>query len=169
MSSQANQNISQNPFWISHITAFFLILLELKWQIHSYTLVIPWKAWPDSRPHGQSLYLFSDQNYALCVGTYPWHVPNQLILGIPIDRVPKSKSCVFCLGMKFIFFLVSWSLSVARIILLKRCYACNTLWGSAGKSVLRFILVTLQTCYVKVRSFLKEWNQLCRGSDWEYY
>ena len=156
MFSQANQKRSQNPFLISHITAFFLILLELKWQIQSYTLVNPSKAWPDSRPHGQSLYLFSDQNYALCVGTYPWHVSNQLTLGIPIDRVPTSKSCVFCLGMKFLFFLVSWSLPVARIIFLKRCYACNTLWGAAEESVLRFILVALQTCYVKVRSVLKE-------------
>ena len=27
-----------------------------------------------------------------------------LKLGIPIDRVPTSKSCVFCLGIKFLFF-----------------------------------------------------------------
>ena len=27
-----------------------------------------------------------------------------LWLGIPIDRVPTSKSCVFCLGIKFLFF-----------------------------------------------------------------
>ena len=43
-------------------------------------------------------------------------------LGIPIDRVPTSKSCVFCLGIKFLFFpnlTVSWSLPVARIIFLK--------------------------------------------------
>ena len=66
----ANQKISQNPFWISHITAFFLIQLKLKWQIHWYTPVNPWKAWPDSRPHGQSLYLSSDQNNALWVSTY---------------------------------------------------------------------------------------------------
>ena len=26
------------------------------------------------------------------------------ILGIPIDRVPTRKSCVFCLGIKFLFF-----------------------------------------------------------------
>ena len=26
------------------------------------------------------------------------------ILGIPIDRVPTSKSCLFCLGIKFLFF-----------------------------------------------------------------
>ena len=25
-------------------------------------------------------------------------------LGIPIDRVPTSESCVFCLGIKFLFF-----------------------------------------------------------------
>ena len=42
-------------------------------------------------------------------------------LGIPIDRVPTSKSCLFCLGIKFLFFhlTVSWSLPVARIIFLK--------------------------------------------------
>ena len=43
-------------------------------------------------------------------------------LGIPIDRVPTSKSCVFCLGIKFPFFphlTVSWSLPVTRIIFLK--------------------------------------------------
>ena len=27
-------------------------------------------------------------------------------LGIPVDRVPTSKSCVFCLGIKFLFFLI---------------------------------------------------------------
>ena len=70
-------------------------------------------------------------------------------LGIPIDRVPTSKSCVFCLGIKFLFFphlTVSWSLPVARIIFLKRCYACNILWGSWGESLPRFSLVALQTC-----------------------
>ena len=43
-------------------------------------------------------------------------------LGIPIDRVPTSKSFVFCLGIKFLFFshlTVSWSLPVATIIFLK--------------------------------------------------
>ena len=25
-------------------------------------------------------------------------------LGIPIDKVPTSKSCVFCLGLEFLFF-----------------------------------------------------------------
>ena len=43
-------------------------------------------------------------------------------LGIPIDRVPTSKSCVFRLGTKFLFFshlTVSWSLPVARIIFVK--------------------------------------------------
>ena len=42
-------------------------------------------------------------------------------LGIPIDRVPTSKSCVFSLGIKFLFFhlTVSWSLPVAKIIFLK--------------------------------------------------
>ena len=50
------------------------------------------------------------------------------LLGIPIDRVPTSESCVFCLGIKFRFFphlTVSWALPVVRIIFLKRCYACN--------------------------------------------
>ena len=41
-------------------------------------------------------------------------------LGIPIDIVPTSKSCVFCRhGMAFLFFphlTVSWSLPSARII-----------------------------------------------------
>ena len=49
-------------------------------------------------------------------------------LGIPIDRVPTSESCVFCLGKKFLFFshlTVSWALPPVRIIFLKRCYACN--------------------------------------------
>ena len=59
-----------------------------------------------------------------------------------------SKSCVFCLDPFFPHLTVSCSLPVARIILLKRCYACNTLWGSGGESVLRFRLVALQTCYV---------------------
>ena len=47
-------------------------------------------------------------------------------LHIPIDRVPTSKSCVFCIGMEFPFFqhlTVCWALPVARIIFLKRCYA----------------------------------------------
>ena len=47
------------------------------------------------------------------------------VLGIPIDRVPTSKSCVFFKGMVPFFqhLTVSWSLPVERIIFLKpRCY-----------------------------------------------
>ena len=33
-----------------------------------------------------------------------WKMPIVFKLGIPIDRVPTSKSCVFCLGIKFLFF-----------------------------------------------------------------
>ena len=46
-----------------------------------------------------------------------------LLLGIPIDRVPTSKSCLdILLRNKIPFFshlTVSWSLPVARIIFLK--------------------------------------------------
>ena len=43
------------------------------------------------------------QNYVNQVPRYV--IENYLIwLGIPIDRVPTSKSCVFCLGIKFLFF-----------------------------------------------------------------
>ena len=47
-----------------------------------------------------------------------------------------SKSCIFCIGIKFFFphLTVSWSLPVTRIIFL-RCYACNTLWGSGRDRV----------------------------------
>ena len=82
-----------------------------------------------------------------------------LSLGIPIDRVPTSISCVFCLGRKFFFFpiwlflgpfllqgLFSWK-GVMHVI---------TLWGSGGESVLRFSLVALQTCYVKVWSVMRD-------------
>ena len=32
---------------------------------------------------------------------FPWHILRHifLLLGIPIDRVPTSKSCIFCIGM----------------------------------------------------------------------
>ena len=46
-------------------------------------------------------------------------------LDIPIERVPTSKSSVFCMGMQSPFFqdlTVSWALPVAKIIFLKRCY-----------------------------------------------
>ena len=80
-------------------------------------------------------------------------------LGIPIDRVPTSESCVFCLGRKFLFFpiwpflgpfllqgLFSWK-GVMHVI---------TLWGSGGESVLRFSLVALQTWYVKRWSVMRD-------------
>ena len=63
-----------------------------------------------------------------------------LILGTPIDRLPTSKSYVFSIGMEFIFvkhLTVSWSLSVARIIFLTRCYACNKV--PVEKSVLKLL------------------------------
>ena len=44
-----------------------------------------------------------------------------LKLGVPIDRVPTSKSCVFCIRMDSCFqhLTVSWSLPVEKIIFLK--------------------------------------------------
>ena len=65
-------------------------------------------------------------------------------LGIPIDRVPTSKSCVFCLGIKFLFFPI-WPFLGPFL-----------LQGLFSWKVLRFSLVALQTCYVKVWSALKE-------------
>lgn len=54
-----------------------------------------------------------------------------------LGRVPTSKSCIFCIGMKFLFFQhlkVSWSLPVARIIFLKRCY---TTWSQGNPHYIR--------------------------------
>ena len=52
-----------------------------------------------------------------------------------LGRVPTSKSCIFCIGMKFLFFQhlkVSWSLPVARIIFLKRCYGLRGIFITSG-------------------------------------
>ena len=55
------------------------------------------------------------------------------ILGIPIDRVPTSKSCVFCLGIKFLIFPI-WPFLGPFL-----------LQGLFSWKVLRFSLVALQT------------------------
>ena len=61
-----------------------------------------------------------------------------------LDRVPTSKSCVFCLGIKFLFFTIS------------PFHGRFLLQGLFSWKVLRFSLVALQTWYVKVWSVLKE-------------
>ena len=57
-------------------------------------------------------------------------------LGIPIDRVPTSKSCVFCLGIKFLFFPFDR-------FLVSSCYKDYFLEKFSDS-------VALQTCYIKV-------------------
>ena len=81
------------------------------------------------------------------------------LLGIPIDRVPTSKSCVFCLGIKFLFFPIWRFLGpflLQGLFCWKGVMHVITLWGSGGESVLRFSLVALQTCHVKVWSVMRD-------------
>ena len=67
-----------------------------------------------------------------------------LKLGIPIDRVPTSKSCVFCIGMDSFFPTFD---SFERIIFLKqRCYASI----KVGRRVSPQSPVALRSCYIKV-------------------
>ena len=67
-----------------------------------------------------------------------------LKLGIPIDRVPTSKSCVFCIGMDSFFPTFD---SFERIIFLKqRCYASI----KVGRRVSPQTPVALRSCYIKV-------------------
>jgi len=71
-----------------------------------------------------TLYETEMKDFFLRVAGCEWmlSLPLWTKLSIPIDRVPTSKSCVFCLGIKFLFFPIwpfLWSLPVARIMFLK--------------------------------------------------
>ena len=69
---------------------------------------------------------------------------------------------------------VSWSLPVARIIFLKRCYACNYFMRFQRRVSFQiqsggFINLLCKSVKCHEGSFLKEYNQLCRGTDRQYY
>ena len=64
---------------------------------------------------------------------------NAFKLGRPIDRVPRGKSRVFCIGMAFPFYqqlTVFLALPVAMIVFLKRC---SRKQSSREESVVRLL------------------------------
>ena len=68
---------------------------------------------------------------------------------------------------------VSWSLPFARIIFFTVNEKVLCMYQGSGEESVLKTPVTLRTCYIKSLkchegSFLKELNQLCRGSDQQY-
>ena len=52
----------------------------------------------------QTYNLISRTQFIFTVYNGLQRLPEKKKLGIPIDRVPTSKSCVFCMGMEIPFF-----------------------------------------------------------------